>query len=283
MLIQEKQIARVFPRRTRATPDDMLAFTGPPPKTGLPEIDEVHISVAFSYDMEKACGLAEQWMKLDVPVKMGGPAFSEPGGDFVPGRYLKKGYVITSRGCPNRCWFCSVPKREGFALRELPITEGYNVLDDNLLACSEGHIRAVFDMLTQQKENPVFTGGLEARLLKPWHVELLQKAKTKRMYFAYDTPDDLEPLQQAGRLLRDGGITRASHRAACYVLIGYRGDTMEAAEQRLRDAWAAGFLPYAMLYRDEAGETDAGWRKFQRIWVRPEIVVSRMKGTDALA
>ena len=30
------KIARVFPRRTKATPDDPLAFTGPPPK-GLPD------------------------------------------------------------------------------------------------------------------------------------------------------------------------------------------------------------------------------------------------------
>ena len=118
------KIARVFPRRTKATPDDPLAFTGPPPKEGLPDIEEVHVSVAFTYDMEKACQLAEQWMKLGVPVHMGGPAFNMPGGDFIPGMYLKKGYVITSRGCPNRCWFCSVPRREGDRLRELPITEG---------------------------------------------------------------------------------------------------------------------------------------------------------------
>ena len=128
------KIARVFPRRTKATPDDPLAFTGPPPRGGLPDIEEVHVSVTFTYDMEKACQLAEQWMKLGVPVHMGGPAFNMPGGDFVPGMYLKKGYVITSRGCPNRCWFCSVPRREGGRLRELPITEGNIVLDDNLLA-----------------------------------------------------------------------------------------------------------------------------------------------------
>ncbi len=281
MPIENKIIARVFPRRTKATPDDPLAFTSPPPKEGLPGLDEVHISVAFTYDMEKACALAEQWMKLGVPVRMGGPAFHAPGGDFVPGMYLKKGYVITSRGCPNRCWFCSVPAREGGTLRELPITEGYNILDDNLLACSEGHIRAVFDMLMRQEEKPVFTGGLEARLLRSWHVDLLREARARRMYFAYDTPDDYAPLVDAGRLLRDGGITRASHRAACYVLIGYRGDTMEAAEKRLRDTWAAGFLPYAMLYRNEDGAVDADWRKFQRLWVRPEIVVSKLKKEGA--
>lgn len=275
--IENKVIARVFPRRTKATPDDALAFTGPPPKEGLPKVDEVHISVAFTYDLEKAHALSRQWECLGVPVRMGGPALNEPGGRFIPGMYLKKGYVITSRGCPNRCWFCSVPKREGGSLRELPITEGYNILDDNLLACSEGHIRAVFAMLKTQEEKPVFTGGLEARLLRPWHVDLLREAKARRMYFAYDTPDDYAPLVDAGRLLRDGGISRASHRAACYVLVGYRGDTMEAAEKRLTDTWAAGFLPYAMLYRDHDGAADPEWRKFQRLWVRPHIVMSRMK------
>ena len=247
------KIARVFPRRTAATPEDPYAFTGPPPCGELPDISEVHISVTFTYDMQKAERLADMWSATGLPVRMGGPAFCEPGGAFVPGRYLKYGYVITSRGCPNRCWFCAVPKREGGVLRELPITSGWNVLDDNLLACSEAHIRAVFAMLMQRQERPAFTGGLEARLLRPWHVELLQASRAKRMFFAYDTPDDYEPLIAAGRLLRSGGITQTSHRAACYVLIGYPGDTMDAAEKRLLDTYRAGFWPFAMLYRDDRG------------------------------
>lgn len=270
------KIARVFPRRTNATPDDALAFTTPPPKV-LPNIDEVHVSVAFTYDIPKAEQLAEAWQKTGLPVKMGGPAFNEVGGDFIPGLYMKKGYVITSRGCPNRCWFCSVPAREGYKLRELPVTEGFNICDDNLLACSESHIKEVFAMLKQQEEKPIFTGGLEAKLLKPWHVDLMREAKAKRMYFAYDTPDDYEPLVCAGKILQDGGISKSSRRAYCYVLIGYRGDTMEKTEKRLRDAWAAGFFPYAMLYRNEKGETDPDWRKFQRLWVRPQLVYHQLK------
>ena len=213
------RVIRVFPRRTAATPDDALAFTSPPPKE-VPEANEVHISTAFTYDIPKAETLAEAWAKTGLPVSIGGPAFNQPGGDFVPGLYLKHGYVITSRGCNRRCWFCSVPAREGGKLRELPITSGHNVLDDNLLACSERHIRDVFAMLKQQAKRPadgrrpVFTGGLEAALLRPWHVELLREVKAARMYFAYDTPGDYEPLVQAGRLLRDGGITKASQRAA---------------------------------------------------------------------
>ena len=33
----------------------------------------------------------------------------------------------------------------------------------------------------------------------------------------------------------------------------------------------AGFVPYAMLFRDEEGKTDAAWRRFQREWCRPII------------
>lgn len=242
----------------------------------MPPIDEVHVSVAFTYDMAKAEQLAEAWQKTGLPVKLGGPAFQSPGGDFLPGRYLKPGYVITSRGCNNKCWFCSVPKREG-SLRELPITSGWNILDDNLLACSENHIRSVFAMLKNQPERPIFTGGLEARLLKSWHVELLQEVNTQRFYCAYDRPEEYEVLAEAGKLLKAGGFTRESRKPNCYVLIGYPGDSMSQAEKRLRDTWAAGFAPYAMLYKNQSGETDPAWRKFQRLWVRPQILFTTLK------
>jgi hypothetical protein len=238
------KIARVFPRKTAASPNDELTFFTEPPRIGLPEITEVHVSVAFTWDMRRADWLAHQWEAVGVPVKMGGPAFDEPGGEFVPGRYLKQGYVITSRGCPNHCWFCAVPKREG-GLRELPITDGWNVLDDNLLACSEPHIKAVFEMLSKQSQRPIFTGGLEAKLLKPWHCELMKSVKTERMYFAYDTPDDYEPLVNAGKTLAGYHYTMSNLK--CYVLIGYRGDTFDKAEQRLTETIEAGFMPYAML------------------------------------
>lgn len=100
---------------------------------------------------------------------------------------------------------------------------------------------------------------------------------TKRAYFAYDTPDDLEPLIEAGKMMREAGFTIQSHALACYCLIGYRGDTFERAEKRLFQAVAAGFVPYAMLYRDDQGETDPQWRKFQREWLRPQIVTTKMR------
>ncbi len=280
-------IARVFPRRTKATPTDELSFSlnrhnGIPiwksamPRMDMPEFDEIHISVAFTYDLANAEYLAEQWRVVGVPIRMGGPAFGAPGGEFTPGLYLKPGYVITSRGCPNRCWYCSVWRREG-ALREYPVADGWNVLDDNLLRCGEAHIREVFAMLKRQPERPVLSGGLEAQTLEAWHVDLMRETAVKHMFFAYDRPDAYEPLVEAGKLLRAGGITQKSHAAGCYVLIGFEGDTFEAADKRLIQTVQAGFKPYAMLYRGEDGATDIKWRDFQSSWIVPEIVSAKMK------
>lgn len=187
-----KKVIRIFPSRTKATPDDTDVRIKALHPTNKDEADEVHVSVAFTWDIPTAEKIAENWRHV-APVTIGGPAYNNPGGDFVPGMYLKKGYVITSRGCPNRCWFCNVPKREGFRLRELPVTEGHILTDDNLLACSTDHIEAVFNMLSRQKERPQFTGGLEAKLLTPYYAKRLYELRPKSVYFAYDTPDDLDP------------------------------------------------------------------------------------------
>jgi len=264
-----RRIIRVFPRRTKATPTDGLAYVGEPDL--FAEADEVHISVTFTWDIPEAERLAGIWRHV-APVMIGGPATGERGGDFKPGRFLRPGYVITSRGCPNRCWFCSVWRREGDTVRELPIRDGWNILDDNLLACSDKHIRAVFAMLDQQSIAPQFTGGLEAKRLKPWHATALKALHPKQVFFAYDTEDDLEPLREAGRMMLDAGFTIASQALRCYCLVGWPKDSFDAADKRLRMAYASGFLPMAMLFRNAKGETDYAWRRFQNCWARPAAV-----------
>jgi hypothetical protein len=261
------RIARVFPRRTNATPVDDMAFIGLPDM--FVQADEVHISVTFTWDLPEAENLEKEWRHI-APVKIGGPATGQRGEEFIPGIYLKNGYVITSRGCPNKCWFCSVPKREG-PLRELPITEGWNVLDDNLLACGDHHIKEVFTMLGRQKHRPHFTGGLEAARLKLWHIQELKKLKPKELFFAYDGPEDRDPLFEAGKMLLSNGFNRSSNSLRAYVLIGYEGDTLDAAEHRLYECMQAGFLPMAMLFRDKTGDRSDVWRRFAWQWSRPAI------------
>lgn len=266
------KLARVFPRKTSATPDDMDAYVGEP-TLFTPKYDEIHVSVTWTYDLPEAERLVRAWEPYGK-VKIGGPATGMRGEEFVPGRYIKPGHVITSRGCPNKCWFCSVWKRDG-TTRELPIHYGWNLLDDNILACSEQHIRSVFSMLNSQKQRAEFTGGLEAKLLKPWHVELLADLKPNQMFFAYDTPDDLEPLVEAGKLLELAQIPMYKRRA--YLLMGYPKDSFDSALKRIEECVRAGFYPAAMLWKDKNGNTNAEWRRFQKGWIRMPIIKSQIK------
>jgi len=121
-----KRILRVFPERTALTPTDDLAVIGPPgKKPGLPEFDEIHVSCTFTWQLPQARDIAHCWARRypKVHTKMGGPACGDPGREFTPGLYVRFGISISSRGCPNKCPWCFVPKREG-KLRLLPICTG---------------------------------------------------------------------------------------------------------------------------------------------------------------
>jgi hypothetical protein len=166
-------------------------------------------------------------------------------------------------------------------VRELPIREGANVLDDNLLACSESHIKKVFRMLEGQKRRgrrTFFTGGLEAARIRAWHVELLKRLRPKEIFFGCDTEEKFHHLNEALKLFREAEyVSRNTLRA--YVLIGYPGDTPEDAERRLRRVKDLGACPMAMLYRDSSGsvkEPELDWKRLQRLWARPALIYGSM-------
>lgn len=276
---QENDIIRVFPRRTESTPVDELVFFDGPPLWDVGDY-EVHVSCTFTWDQDRAYILARQWCHAGYRfVSVSGPAFDDRGGEFVPGRYLKQGIVITSRGCNNNCGFCKVPRREG-DIRELEIKDGWDLQDNNILQCSEGHIRGVFEMLDRQDRRDSkgkrlgvkFTGGLEAAELKDWHVRLIAalKPKPEILYFAYDHPANLDPLIEAAKKMRAIGFN--NQRVGCYVLIGWRDDTIDKAQDRLQQVVDLDMMPFAMLYADEHKPADPDWKAFQRSYAKPQIV-----------
>lgn len=277
------RLIRVFPRKTKATPKDALAYFGPPDL--FAQADEVHVSVTFTYDKPAAERLAEQWRYV-APVKIGGVAYGDSSLEFIPGRYIRPGYTITSRGCPRRCWFCGVWKKWPEP-NVLPIYEGWNVLDDNLLACPRDHVEAVFAMLRRQNRRVEFTGGLEALSLQDYQVDLLASLKPRpNMFWAYDPGDSFDTLESAARRMLAAGFTKASHRLRCYVLVGYPKDTFELAEKRLRQMCGIGLTPMAMLWQPETKAAEKyrpppEWKAFQRRWARPAIIHSQTGGDHA--
>ena len=265
---------RVFPKRTKWTPTDDLAFIGEPGLFRPPEMP-VKISCAFTWHIAECLRLERSWKRFYRDVKVGGPAFGDHGGEFIPGRFLKPGITITSRGCTKDCKWCLVPSREGY-IRELPIREGNDVADNNLLACSEKHILNVFDMLRRQPEPIRFSGGLDAEMFHGWHSELIRSVRLKFAWFACDYPGAIENLKKVANLLSD--INREKKR--CYVLIGFNGETIDQARKRLESVYLLNFLPMAMFYRDNSiskSNITEDWRRLIKTWSRPAAYKAKMK------
>jgi hypothetical protein len=234
--------------------------------------DQIHISCTFTWDIPKAKQLQQEWQQYFDDVRIGGPAFDDPGVDFT-GLYTRPGVTITSRGCPNQCPFCFVPEREG-KIRELPIVPGNIVQDNNLLACSKQHRDRVFNMLKTQRAIE-FVGGFQPALVTYDVLEQLRSLPVKAIWLAYDHDGGDKPLLRAAKTLKHFN----RNKLRCYVLIGYKDDTIAKATERLLRAWEIGVLPFAMLYRDANGQLPSlEWRRFQRQWSRPAIYKSIIGG-----
>lgn len=238
-----------------------------------PPQQQVAISVVFTRDIPEAERLYRAWSDYYPQVDMGGPAFDDPGAEFMPGRFVKSGVTVTSRGCTKNCEWCLVPRREGW-IRELSIQPGWNVIDNNLLACSRQHVESVFEMLRKQPEPARLSGGLDAEMFQPWHVDLLKSIRLKFAWFACDYPGSLPNLERVSDLMSD--FSREKKR--CYVLLGHNGESLKQAEKRLEAVYNLGFLPFAMLYRgQEEKEYSTRWRALQRKWCRPAAFRTYMK------
>jgi len=257
---------RVFPRRTKWTPADELAFVGDVPLFRPPE-QPVRISCTFTWDLPEARRLLEEWGLYYRDVQIGGPALDDPGAEFEPSRFIKAGVTITSRGCPNQCPWCFVPRREG-AIRELPIRNGWIIQDNNFLACSRGHIELVFTMLTHQDHPAQFNGGFETKRLEAWHIDRLQAVSIAEIWLACDSPSALPALERAAGLLH----WLPQNKKRCYVLVGFNGEQPEEAEQRLQRVLGLEMLPFAQLYQDDIRRIyPKEWRDLARRWSRPAI------------
>lgn len=156
-----------------------------------------------------------------------------------------------TRGCPNNCSFCIVSRKEGRKSVQVADLDEFHrgqrevkLLDPNLLACKD-HER-LLQQLIDSKVRVDFTQGLDARLLNPDNIELLQKVKKKLVHFAWDTDNHsgliLSNLQKYKECT---GVHRS--KAIVYVLTNYDTD-FQFDLYRVDTLRQIGLDPYVMIY-----------------------------------
>jgi hypothetical protein len=241
----------------------------------------VYISISFSWDIDKGNELLEKWKQVHNNVLLGGPAFGNHDAIFEAGKYMMPGVTITSRGCNNSCKWCLVKEREG-NLREIHnFPPGHIVQDNNLLQCSKGHIKKVFRMLRYQKLCRL-VGGLQADLLHDWIIdEIKHLDHIDYIFLAADTKHSLVRLARAMEKLR---FLRRQQKKV-YVMCGYKGETIDEAEERCQEVWKIGGTPYVQLYQPPEKDKiiyGKDWNNFRIRWGNPILLYQRQKLMDKM-
>lgn len=161
-------------------------------------------------------------------------------------------YGFLTRGCPNRCKWCVVPKKEGnitayMDIEEIAVDGRKNIIlmDNNVLASDYGLQQ--IEKIVSMKLRVDFNQGLDARLVTDDIARLLAKIKwIKRIRFGCDTPGQIAECERATTLIDKYGY-KGEYFFYCILL----NDFKESFERVNHWKNKGGrFLPHCQPYRD---------------------------------
>lgn len=203
--------------------------------------ETLYISVPFTWLVADAEKIAS---KHKGKVMIGGSGLMKPTDceGFEPILFHNPCATFTTRGCPNKCPFCAVPKLEP-EFYEIPnFRPAPLICDNNLLAASRKHIEKVADTL---KVYPFvdFNQGLEARRFTPEIADLFGKLNC-HVRFAFDYWGQETAVKDAIDLCRE----RTTNNISVYCLLGFNDDP-ESAKARLELVRSWGIRPNPMRYQ----------------------------------
>ena len=193
-----------------------------------------------------------------------------------------KAYGFLTRGCPNKCQWCIVPKKEGLIKGNADITEFWNgqkeavLLDNNVLASDFGlkQIEKIIDLGIKID----FNQGLDARLIADNEdiAKLLSRVKwSKPLRMACDQKSQMKHIEKATKLLRKYNTTPKNY--FIYLLVKDIEDAYERA-LFLKDLKLD---PFAQPYRDfESNILPTKEQKMFARWVNHKAIFKTIDWKD---
>ena len=198
------------------------------------------------------------------------PDYSLYGCDYAIGRF--------TRGCPNRCPWCVVPKMDGNEVRHVADLADFwsgqkivRLLDDNIMADSDEFCRDCEQLA--KADVHVIWEALDIRLITDETAKALASVKTQgRIHFAWDSHAQDGYVERGVAMLRKHGIK--PYRLMFYVLVGFNTPRWYDLNRiyTLRDL---GANPFVMPY-DKSDE----YQKRLARWCNNKIIFGKTKSFD---
>ncbi|MHA1409654.1 MAG: hypothetical protein ACTSQY_05025 [Candidatus Odinarchaeia archaeon] len=160
--------------------------------------------------------------------------------------------VFASRGCPNNCPNCVVPKLEGKICNEKKSIKKYVMkehtkiyfFDNNILAMN--YWEDIFQEVIDLNKIVDFNQGLEAKLLNDHAAELISKMRIPLIRLAYDNPHQKNYVKKAIDLLHSHGLSKRN--ILVYAMFNFT-ETPNEYFERVREILNWGSVCYPMRFQ----------------------------------
>lgn len=151
--------------------------------------------------------------------------------------YRKYSFVFTSRGCPNKCPYCAVPRIEyqwvnpTWQEHLVKEKEGVVICDNNLTASE--HNKEVLKHLAKTKKTVIITSGVDCKYVDEEMAALFgaNRFDHSGMRLAFDRIEEDGVFQRAIRRLLEAGIPSGNF--LIYTLFNF-AETPQEAHYRFR-------------------------------------------------
>lgn len=208
----------------------------------------------------------------------------QPDYSVYPSIDSKTAYGFLTRGCPNRCKWCVVPKKEGIIrpymdVEEIAIEGRKNLIlmDNNILASDYGLEQ--MEKIAKLGLRVDFNQALDARLVTEDIARLISRIKwIKRIRFGCDTPGQISECERATALIDQYGY-RGEYFFYCILLNDLKEsfDRVNHWRQKGRR-----YLPHCQPYRDlnNPHQTIPQWQKDIARWTDNKYVFNSCEFKD---
>lgn len=192
-------------------------------------------------------------------------------------------YGFLTRGCPNKCPWCVVPRKEGAIVPYMDIDEiaidgkkKIVLMDNNILAAGDYAVQQL-EKIIERGYRVDFNQALDARLVTDDFARLLARVKwldNNRIRFGCDTHKQIEYCERAMEMINKYGFTGQ------YFLYTMLNDNFHECYDRIKHWWlrmrevrekheGRQVYAYAQPYRDpdNPNSTIPQWQKDMAGWV----------------